>query len=49
MKKEKQKENKVFISKFAFDELRKLFEKQKAEIHYLRNCLKFYKEELQQA
>lgn len=44
----KKKESNVFISEFAFNELKKLFQKQKAEIHYLRNCLKFYQEQATQ-
>lgn len=46
--KTKEKENKVFISRFAFEELKKLYEKQKAEIHYYRNAMKYYQEQATQ-
>jgi hypothetical protein len=44
----KKKESNVFISEFAFEELKKMFQKQKSEIHYLRNCLKYYNEQATQ-
>lgn len=48
MKTKKEKENKVFISQFAFEELKRMFEKQKQEIHYYRNALKYYQEKATQ-
>lgn len=48
MKTKKEKENKVFISQFAFEELRRLFEKQKADLRYYRDAIKYYKNVLKQ-
>lgn len=43
------KESNIFISQFAFEELKRMFQKQKQEIHYLRQCLRYYNEEAQTA
>lgn len=40
----KQQENKIFISQFAFSELKRMFEKQKAELMFLRNENKMLRE-----